>query len=134
MLRLAFMGSLFLRVRFCIINSGKQTGLVVRNVRFWLVSSGFSSSLSLPPLLLWLAAGTGACSCFFDDSTMLPHPPPPPHPIPEGSSPQIVWLLFGSSFFSSAPALLASRDTEQVNRAHHTLHVSVLVMCSVLLL
>ena len=27
-----------------IINSGKQTGLLVRNVRFWLVSPGFSSS------------------------------------------------------------------------------------------
>ena len=44
-LRLVFMGYLFLRVRFCIINSGKQTGLVVRNVRFWLVFPGFSSSL-----------------------------------------------------------------------------------------
>ena len=134
MLRLAFMGSLFLRVRFCIINSGKQTGLVVRNVRFWLVSPGFSSSL--------LSSSSSPVACRrnrrllllfrrLDDATS--HPPPP-HPIPEGSSPQIVWLLFGFSFFSSAPALLASRDTEQVNRAHHTLHVSVLVMCSVLLL
>ena len=75
-LRLAFMGSLFLRVRFRIINSGKQTGLVVG----MLGSGGFPPvsrlPFSLPPLLLWLAAGTGACSCFFDDSTMLPHPPP----------------------------------------------------------
>ena len=92
------------------------------------------SPFPLLPLLLWLAAGTGACTCFFRRLDDASSPPPSPHPIPEGSSPQIVWLLFGSSFFSSAPALLASRDTEQVNRAHHTLHVSVLVMCSVLLL
>ena len=45
-LRLAFMGSLFLRFRFCIVNSGKQTGLLVRNVRFWLASPGSSSSFS----------------------------------------------------------------------------------------
>ena len=84
MLRLAFMGSLFLRVRFCIINSGKQTGLVVRNVRFWLVSPGFSSFLSLfCPLLLWLAAGTGACSCSFQRLDDASSPPPPPTPFPK---------------------------------------------------
>ena len=131
MLRFAFMGSLFLRVRFCIINSGKQTGLVVG----MLVVGWFSPVSRLlffpPPLLLWLAAGTGACSCFFDDSTMLPHPLPIPLlkvRLPKSSGCCLALL------FSSAPALLASRDTEQANRAHHTLHVSVLVMCSVLLL
>ena len=63
---------------------------------------------------------------FFDDSTMLPHPPSRRLFSPNRLA--AVWF----SFFSLAPALLAIRDTEQVNRAHHTLHVSVLVMCSVL--
>ena len=87
----------------------------------------FLSSLPLLPLLLWLAAGTGARSCcmFFDDSTMLPHPPPPPHP--EGFFPQTVWLAF-LVFFSLASRLSAPREKEQANRAHHTLHVCVVVM------
>ena len=99
-LRLAFMGSLFLRVRFCIINSGKQTGLVVRNVRFWLVSPGFSSS--------FLSSSSSPVACRrnrrllllfqrLDDASS-------PPPLPEGSSPQIVWLLFGFlSFLSPLP-------------------------------
>ena len=62
---------------------------------------------------------------FFNDLTMLPHPPPP-----EGFSPQIVWLFVRVSFFSFVPALLALREKEQANRAHHTLDVYVIVMCS----
>ena len=97
-----------------------------------MLGSGWLRPVSSPPfpllpLLLWLAAGTGACSCFFDDSTMLPHPPPSRRFF---SPNRLAVVRF--SFFSLVPALLARRDTEQVNRAHHTLHVSVFVMCSVL--
>ena len=87
----------------------------------------FLLPFSLLPLLPWLAAGTGACSCcFFDDSTMLPHP----LPSRRFFSPNRLAVV-RISFFSLAPTMLASRDIEQANRAHHTLHVSVLVMCSV---
>ena len=102
MLRLTFMGSSFLRGRFCIINSGKQTGLVVRNVRFWLVSPGFSSSLlssSSFPVACRRNRRLLLLSRRLDDASS-----PPPPPIPEGSSPQIVWLLFGF-FLSSLPPL-----------------------------
>ena len=53
-------------------------------------------------------------------------------PLPKGFSPPNRLAVVRFSFSSLVPALLAIRDTEQVNRAHHTLHVSVLVMCSVL--
>ena len=127
MLRLAFMGSSLLRVRFCMINSGKQTGPVVRNVRFWLASPGFFLSLSLFSLfscgLPQEQALALACSttrrCFLT---------PPSRRF--FSPNRLAVVRF--SFSSLVPALLATRDTEQVNRAHHTLHVSVLVMCSVL--
>ena len=71
---------------------------------FGMLGSGWFLLVSLPPfpllpLLLWLAAGTGACTCFFrrlDDASS--------PPLPEGFSPQIVWLLFGFlSFLSSLP-------------------------------
>ena len=82
---------------------------------------------SLLPLLLWLAAGTGACLCFFDDSTMLPHPPSRRVFSPNRLAVARVSFF---KFFFFVPAWLALRDTEQVNRAHHTLHVSVFVICS----
>ena len=97
-LRLAFMGSSFLRVRFCIINFGEQTGLVVGNVRLWLVSPGFSSSFlssSSPPVACRRDRRLLLLFRRLDDATS--------PPLPEGSSPQIVWLLFG--FLSSLPSL-----------------------------
>ena len=95
-LRLTFMGSLFLRVRFCIINSGKQTGLVVRNARFWLVSPGFSSSLLSSSSSLVACRRNRRLLLLFRDSTMLPHPPPP-IPFLKVVSPNrlaVVWFFF----------------------------------------
>ena len=125
MLRLAFTGFSFSEGSVLYHNSGKQTGLVVRNVRFWLVSPGFSSSFpssSSSPVacrrnrrLLLLFSTTRRCFLT-----------PPSRRF--FSPNRLAVVRF--SFFSLVPALLASRDTEQVNRAHHTLHVSVFVMCS----
>ena len=101
MLRLAFMGSLFLRVRFCIINSGKQTGLVVRNARFWLVSPGFSSSLLSSSSSLVACRRNRRLLLLFrrlDDATS-----PPPHPIPEGRLPKSSGCCL--VFLSSLPPL-----------------------------
>ena len=93
-----------------------------------MVSSRFFSSPSLLSLLLWLAAGTGTRSCcmFFQRLDDASSPPP----FPKVFSPQIVWLFVRVSFFSLVPALLALREKEQANRAHHTSHVYVIVMCS----
>ena len=72
-----------------------------------MLGSGWFFPVSLPPfpllpLLLWLAAGTGACSCFFrrlDDASS--------PPLPESSSPQIVWLLFGFFFPLFRPCVVS---------------------------
>ena len=101
-LRLAFMGSLFLRVRFCIINSGKQTRLLVRNVRFWLVSPGFSSSFPSSSSSPVACRRNRRLHLLFSTTRRCFLTPPPP--LPEGFSPQIVWLLFGFlSLLSSLP-------------------------------
>ena len=101
-LRLAFLGSLFLRVRFCIKNSSKQTGLLVRNVRFWLVSPGFSSSFSLFFLFsCGLPQEQALALAFFDDSTMLPHPPFPKVFLPKSSGCCLVFFLFSRPCFVS---------------------------------
>ena len=124
-LRLAFMGSLFLRFRFCIINSGKQTGLLVRNVWFWLASPGSSSSsssFSSSPVACRRNRRLHLLVRRLDDASS------PPSSRRFFSPNRLAVVRF--SFFSLVPALVARRDTEQVNRAHHTLHVSVFVMCS----
>ena len=106
MLRLAFLGSSFLRCSFLSYKFRQTNWACCLECS---VLAGFLPVSLLPPsllsLLLWLAAGTGArscCECFFDDSTMLPHPPL----LPKVFSPQIVWLLFGS-FLLSSPCVVS---------------------------
>ena len=68
MLRLAFMGSSFSEgsVLYHKIPANKPGLLLGMLGSGWFLPVSLLP-FSLLPLLLWLAAGTGACSCFFDD-------------------------------------------------------------------